>query len=146
MNYWDTSCLLKLYVHEAGSPVYLDLLRQQTTPIFTSVLAEIEFVFALSRKESDGQLKKGASLKLTQAMRNHAAQGRIRLMPISAEVRALAATLAHRCLSEKSLPLPLRTLDGIHLATALSMKATDLLTADTRLRDAALYCGLATPQ
>jgi predicted nucleic acid-binding protein len=38
----------------------------------------------------------------------------------------------------------LRSLDGIHLATALSLKATGLLTADTRLRDAALFCGLAT--
>lgn len=144
MNYWDTSCLLKLYVYEADSPVYLDLLERQTTPIITSVLAEVEFVFALSRKEADGCVKKGATLNLTQAMRNHAAQGKIRLVPISATVRDLAATLAHRCLLAKNPLLPLRTLDGIHLATALSLKATRLLTADSRLRDAARYCGLTT--
>ena len=144
MNYWDTSCLLKLYVHEADSPVYLDLLKRQATPIITSVLAEVEFVFALSRKEADGYVKKGATQNLMQAMRNHAAQGKIRLVPISATVRDLAATLAHRCLLAKNPLLPLRTLDGIHLATALSLKATRLLTADTRLRDAARNCGLTT--
>lgn len=146
MIYWDTSCLLKLYVHETDSPVYLDLLKRQKTPIITSVLAEVEFVFALSRKEADGCLKKGATLNLTQAMRNHAAQGKIRLVPISAAVRDLAATLAHRCLLAKNPLLPLRTLDGIHLATALSLKATGLLTADTRLRDAARLCGFATSE
>lgn len=144
MIYWDTSCLLKLYVHESDSPVYLDLLEQQATPIITSVLAEVEFVFALSRKEADGCVKKGATMNLTQAMRNHASQGKIRLVPISATVRDLAATLAHRCLLAKNPLLPLRTLDGIHLATALSLKATRLLTADTRLRDAARHCGLTT--
>ncbi len=144
MNYWDTSCLLKLYVHESDSSVYLNLLRQQTTPIITSVLAELEFSFALAQKESDGQLKIGAALKLTQAMRNHVSQGSVRLVPISVSIRDFAAKLAFRCLLEKKPPLPLRTLDGIHLATALSLDATVLLTADARLRDAAHHCGLAT--
>ena len=146
MNYWDTSCLLKLYVQEPDSPFYLNALGEQTTPVLTSALAEVEFAFALSRKEADGQLKSGAALSLTQTMRNHAAEGLIRLMPISSAVRILAATLARRCLLEKTPALPLRTLDGIHLATALSMKATGLLTADVRLRDAARFCGLSTPE
>jgi len=146
VNYWDTSCLLKLYVQEPDSPVYLNALMKQTTPLLTSVLTEIEFAFALSRKEADGQLKKGAALNLTQMMRNHAAEGLIRLVPISSSIRILAATLARRCLLEKTPILPLRTLDGIHLATALSLKTTGLLTADVRLRDAARFCGLPTPE
>lgn len=40
--------------------------------------------------------------------------------------------------------IPLRTLDGLHLATALSVRAARLLTADLRLRDAARHCGLET--
>lgn len=30
MNYWDTSCLLKLYVQEPDSHIYLNALRQQS--------------------------------------------------------------------------------------------------------------------
>ncbi len=144
MNYWDTSCLLKLYVPESDSPVYLALLRQQMAPVFTSALAEVEFAFALTRKEADGYLKKGAAAELVQLLRNHAAQGQIRFVPISATVRDLAVSLAHRCLVDKKPSLSLRTLDGIHLATAFSLRATHLLTADIRLRDAARFCGFAT--
>lgn len=57
MNYWDTSCLLKLYVSEPDSPVWLDSVRQQTSPILTSVLTETEFAFALMRKEAEGELR-----------------------------------------------------------------------------------------
>jgi len=144
VNYWDTSCLLKLYVQEPDSPVCLARLRQQAEPIFTSALAEVEFVFALARKEADGHLKKGAAAELSKLLRDHASQGRIRFVPVSATVRDLAASLAYRCIVGKKPGLPLRTLDGIHLATALSLRATHLLTADLRLRDAAHFCGLET--
>ena len=144
MTYWDTSCLLKLYVQEADSDAYRDILLQQTTPLLTSALAEVEFAFALTRRESEGQLKKGAAAHLVQLLRNHASQGRIRFIPIHATVRDLATSLVRRCLLEQHPPLQLRTLDGIHLATALSLKASRLLTADLRLRAAARLCGLDT--
>jgi len=144
VNYWDTSCLLKLYVREPDSAQYLMLVKEQTAPVFTSVLAEVEFAFALTRKEAEGNLKKGAAVALVQALRDHAAQGRIRFLPISSAVRDLAATLARRCMIGRKPILPLRTLDGIHLATAIEWRATHLLTADIRLQEAACFCGLST--
>ena len=144
MNYWDTSCLLKLYVQEPDSPGYLDLLRLQEAPLFSSVLAETEFAFAVSRKEASGELRPGAATHLVRMLRGHVSDGRVRLVPLGQAVRDLAATLASRCLHEKTQPLSLRTLDGIHLATALSLRATHMITADTRLRVAARFCGLAT--
>jgi len=120
------------------------LLKEQTTPLFTSVLTEVEFAFALTRKEAGGDLKRGAAAALVQVLRDHAAQGRIRFLPISSGVRDLAATLARRCMVGRKPILPLRTLDGIHLATAIEWRATHLLTADVRLQEAARFCGLST--
>jgi len=41
-----------------------------------------------------------------------------------------------------SLAMPLRTLDGLHLATALDAEAATVVTFDPRLRDAAISQGL----
>jgi predicted nucleic acid-binding protein len=41
-----------------------------------------------------------------------------------------------------SLTVPLRTLDALHLATALDAEATTVVTFDPRLRDAASSQGL----
>ena len=142
MNYWDTSCLLKLYVRESDSDAYLALLADQTTPLFASALAEVEFAFALARKESEGCLKRGAAAALTQFLKNHAAQGKIRFLPIDAAVRNRAVALAQSRGTNGKSRLSLRTLDGIHLATALEMRAARFLTADIRLRTAARVYGL----
>ena len=82
MTYWDTSCLLKLYVQESDSDTYRDLLLQQTTPILTSALAEVEFTFAITRRESEEQLKKGATAHLAQLLRN---QDKSRVDPSESE-------------------------------------------------------------
>ena len=144
MNYWDTSCLLKLYVREEYSGLYLDLVRQQATPIFTSVLAETEFAFAVSRKEADGSLLPGAATDLAGAFRRSVSDGCIRLVPLHQAIRESASELARRFLITHTPSLTLRTLDGIHLATAISLHATHLLTADRRLAAAAKACGLHT--
>lgn len=144
MNYWDTSCLLKLYVREAGSDMYLDILRQQPTPIYASVLAETEFAFAVARKEADGTLIPGAAANLVRSFRQNSSDGCVRLIPIQQAIRDSAAELARRFLIARTPAIPLRTLDGIHLATALSLQATRLLTTDRRLAAAAQACGLQT--
>ena len=41
-----------------------------------------------------------------------------------------------------SLPIPLRALDALHLATALDAEAATVVTFDPRLRDAAISQGL----
>ena len=57
------------------------------------------------------------------------------LVEISSEVRALAQTVT---------PPAVRTLDAIHLATALRLgdQLTSLVTYDRRLADAAMAAGL----
>ena len=145
MNYWDTSCLLKLYLHEADSDRYTALLQRQMTPVTTSILGETEFAFAVARRESDGSIGAGAASELVQLFLRHCGEGRIQLMGVSPAIRELAASIARRFHLQESPPLPLRTLDGLHLATALTHRAGSFVTADQRLATAARLSGVVVP-
>lgn len=145
MNYWDTSCLLKLYVHEADSDRYLALLHRQMAPVTTSVLGETEFAFAVARRESDGSLGAGAGDELVRLFLRHCGEGRIQLVGVSPSIRELAASIARRFHLREDPPLPLRTLDGLHLATALTQRSRVFVTADTRLATAARLSGMTVP-
>ena len=121
--YADTSALVKLVVREAES----DAIEAEVAcwdRIATSEIATIELPRATARARADG--------------RSGVADGRVvlellaalRIAPLTDEVRALAATME---------PVELRTLDAIHLASALAL-APDLagvLTYDRRMADAA---------
>jgi len=145
VNYWDTSCLLKLYIHEADSDRYTALLRRQMTPVTTSILGETEFAFAVARRESDGSIGAGAVSELVQLFLRHCGEGRIQLLGVSPTVRELAASLARRFHLQEKPSLSLRTLDGLHLATALVHRAACFVTADQRLATAARLSGVTVP-
>ena len=64
------------------------------------------------------------------------AAGRWLLVPVGSDVLARAAQIAHRCYHHHP-PVPLRTVDGLQLATALVLMAREIITTDQRLRQAA---------
>jgi predicted nucleic acid-binding protein len=91
--------------------------------LVSSELAEIEIVRAVRRI--------GAAAESQVAI----AVGGLSLLPLNDAIRRLAGTLG---------PSSLRTLDAIHLATALALGESDALIAyDQRLIDAARHHGLA---
>ena len=140
MTYWDTSCLLKLYTPEEDSERFTTLAEAESGPLHTSVLAETEMAFALARKESLGALRRDGAQHLFNAFRHDVALGRLWLIPLDQGVRDKAAELAQTCLL-RTPQLVLRTLDGLHLATAATMRARILHTSDLRLRAAATVLG-----
>jgi predicted nucleic acid-binding protein len=127
MLYLDTAALVKLVRREAESDALADWLATRTgTPWVTSTLAEVELGRALRRTEPD----------LISAI--PALLARLYLCEIDATVRATAAAL-----SEPTL----RTLDAIHLATALVVLGDDLtafVTYDQRLLSSAQNRALPT--
>ncbi|MEO7273985.1 MAG: PIN domain-containing protein [Vicinamibacterales bacterium] len=60
--------------------------------------------------------------------------------PVSAELTPPIHRRAERLLL--SLPIPLRALDALHLATALDAHAATVVTFDARVRQAAISQGL----
>jgi uncharacterized protein len=122
--YLDSAAVVKLVHAEAESQALRDWLGDRSSLGWvSSVLVEVETVRALARHAPEAVSRLPPILDL------------MLLVEIRPEVRALAQTV---------MPPAARTLDAIHLATALRMsdQLTSLVTYDRRLADAAVAAGL----
>lgn len=140
MTYWDASAILKLYVTESDSQHFLELAETSEKPLISSAIAATEILCTLYRKEYAGELKSGANAAFHK-FNADCEVGRISLLPYSGEV----ATTAEKLVSvafERSRPNMIRTLDVIHLASAVASKADALVATDVRLRELAALAGL----
>ena len=116
MHYWDTSTLIKLYVNEPDSAQFSAYLAT-TEPMTSSELGRWEFFRVLARKESEGLIAVGSAEIIFAKFLADVAAGSVHLLPIdeTVEVRFRQIVLwLHRL----NPPLVVRTLDGIHIATA----------------------------
>lgn len=136
MTYWDTSALIKLYAPEPDSPTFLDLLAQATRPPLTADITRAEMLCALWRKEHAGDLVPGAAETLFTRFLSDAAAGRLVIVPNGPQVTDEAQRLVKAAYTQPE-PLLLRSLDTLHLASALAAAATTVVATDKRLRAAA---------
>lgn len=124
MIYLDSSALLKLLHEERESPALASWLSARAgTPVISSELAKVEVIRGCRRINADALPE--ARLLL----------GELDLVPLTSDVVDAAAELGDS---------RLRSLDAIHLASALSIRA-DLaifVAYDHRLADAAAGAGL----
>ena len=124
MLYLDSSAIVKLILTEPESEalkLYLDDYDEHTS----SGLARVEVFRAIRRTGDDPRTAEHAERILS----------RMGLLALSDSVLADAATQD---------PQELRSLDAIHLATALSLDGLDtFVTYDRRLADAAREAGLS---
>ena len=131
--YLDASALVKLFAPEEGS----DALNQALaglTDVIVSDLALAEMASALGRRTREQRLTREEAHRLyREASKLHASSH-------SAELTPPIHRRAERLML--SLTIPLRTLDALHLATALDAEAATVVTFDPRLRDAATSQGL----
>ena len=141
MAYWDTSALVKLYVAEADSPYFLQLIAKSDEPVVSYAIAAAEVLCVLYRKEHARALKRGAARRLYRKFQTDVNAGRILTIPFGRDVEVEAEKLV-RLVFAQPKPLLIRSLDLIHVSTALSSKATRLVATDARLREAATLAGL----
>jgi len=134
--YWDTSALLKLYVAEPDSPYFLELLAGGDDPLLSSSIATTEVLCALHRKEHAGDLKPGAAETVFRRFMSDVDAGRIVTIPYGGDVLSQVNTVA-RLAFRRPRPLPIRSLDAIHIGSALAAEARTLIATDTRLREVA---------
>lgn len=129
--YLDSSALIKRSVQEVESDsldAALDRYVDDDAALVSSSLAWIEVSRALRRLSSDGT---HAGDEITEAI--DAALSGVAEHPITTEVVGLARRIA---------PPALRTLDAVHLGTAILLDADIVLTYDDRLADACRHHGL----
>lgn len=126
MFYLDSSAILKLIVREPESAGLLAFLAREDERA-SSALARVEVARALGRMEAGRRVRDRAAEVLE----------RISLIRMDDLILEEAAAIE---LSS------LRTLDAIHLASALALgdELAAMVTYDRRMAEAAIRCGLAT--
>jgi predicted nucleic acid-binding protein len=140
MSYWDSSALVKLYIQEADSSVFEQFAASVQTMPVTSRLALYEIRTVLQRKEIEGALTKGAAQAIHQHLVQDVANGSIRVVEFSLHVSKEFDDIVTRCFGHAP-PVFVRSLDGIHLASAIVAGETELVSSDKRLRDASVLLG-----
>lgn len=124
MIYLDSSTVVKLVHAEPESPALRAWLDERSeTGWASSVLVEIETFHALARYAPEA------------VTRLHPVLDQIDLIEMSPRIRILAQTIR---------PVTVRSLDAIHLGSALSIRRSlrSFVTYDKRLLDAAIAAGL----
>jgi uncharacterized protein len=121
LAYLDASAFVKLVVSEPESPS-LSAALEGVVRVVASEILEVEVLRASRRS---GRAAATARAQLAA----------VRLLPLTGDIRALAAELD---------PPSVRSLDAIHIATALSLRGrlTGLFTYDQHMSSAALEAGL----
>jgi uncharacterized protein with PIN domain len=135
--YAETSAVLRWLFNEPGADQILERLRS-ATKVVCSRLTLIETHRSLRRAVALDELSEAAAAEVRAVFAQAAA--RWALLEISSAVGERA---------EKAFPVePIRTLDAIHLASALvlreSMPDLSVLSADSRVRDNASELGFET--
>ncbi len=142
--YWDTCCLLKLYCRESDSGRFQEYLIEAEEPPATSSLTKSELFFAFQQKEMRGELADSIGADVCfRDLEQDLEIGRIQLVPFGEDVEAEARRIATLCYQDAS-PIALRTLDGLHLATASLIRARKIVSTDARMNAAAQRIGLGT--
>ena len=131
--YLDASAVVKLLVPEEGSDA-LNRALTRLTDVIVSDLALTEVASALGRRTREQRLTR------IEARRLYREAAKLQRSSRPAELTPSVHRRAERLML--SLSIPLRTLDALHVATALDAEAATVVTFDPRLRDAATSQGL----
>lgn len=134
--YLDTSALIKLYVAEPFSDDVEQFLAGMDPPAVSS-LTVLEWHCAMMRRQRAGHFPKRYLNTARQEFAKHRAEGYFRLCALNDTLFTQATSLL-----DEVNPIPLRSLDAMHLATARSLGKPVFATADKALADAASKLGL----
>lgn len=128
--YFDTSVLVKRYVKEEGSTAARKLFQRYR--FLSSAVAPVEALSALGRRRSTGELTQRDFLAIRSRL--HKDRAYWELVELGPIVLSQAEELVQKT--------GLRTLDALHVASALAFQAASgltvpFITADVRQHDAA---------
>jgi len=129
--YLDTSVLIKLYIAEAFS-AEVEQLVAEVDGIVINRLGVLEWHCAMTRRLRTGQITEAyLNLARTEFTR-HLAEGYYRIVPYNDTLLSDALRVL-----DSANPVPLRTLDTIHLTAARNAGLMRIATADDVMRRAA---------
>lgn len=135
----DSSLIVPLYLQEPSSALADAACLSVAPPIRLSEWHRVEVASAFQRAVKTGRITDAQAALLWQDFTSDIASGRFEIVAVdhaAVLARALMLTQKH------TATLGARTLDLIHVATALEIGVTDFLSLDNRQRQAATAEGL----
>jgi len=138
--YIDTSTLLKLYVTEAFSAEAENYLSGMDRPYISS-LTTLEWHCAMARRQRTGAITDTYLAMARQEFMRHVAEGYFRVHSVTDILFTQALGVL-----EAAKPVPLRTLDALHLAAARAVEAQTIATSDKIMAQAATKLGMKVAQ
>ena len=125
-TYADTSFLVSLYAPDANSDVAIARMREAELPILLTPLTELELVNAMSLRLFRQDLRSSEVKAAQSLIRRDLTEGVLQLKPLPLGVFDRAKRLSlHR-----TPQLGTRTLDILHVASALELRADTFYTFD----------------
>lgn len=134
--YLDTSALAKWYLNEPGSEDFEAFITQQAAAAI-SRLTVVEMRCLLGRRRRDGSISSRVASAAFRLFEDDVRRGHLEVHPLVDGHAVSALSLLDRLRRQ-----PLRTLDALHLAVALELKAPVIATADRVMARAAAQLGL----
>ncbi|MFZ4764342.1 MAG: type II toxin-antitoxin system VapC family toxin [Roseimicrobium sp.] len=135
----DSSLLVALYLPEATSPAADAACASVSAPVLLTAWHRVEIANAFQRAVLQGRITATEAAQLWQDFTADVNAGRFTIAPVDHDA-VLART--HALTQRHTATLGTRTLDLIHVASALELGAVDFLSLDTRQRQAATAEGL----
>jgi predicted nucleic acid-binding protein len=139
-GYADTSFLVSLYIPDSNSVAAAARMQHLPLPLFVTSLGELELMNALQLRLFRREIGRREMREAHAAFRADARDGVLAMKPLSEGVYAQARRLA----SKWTPKLGTRTLDIVHVASAVVLKADSFHTFDGRQKRLARAVGLAT--
>ncbi|HZW80881.1 MAG TPA: type II toxin-antitoxin system VapC family toxin [Candidatus Deferrimicrobiaceae bacterium] len=137
--YLDTSFLVSLYLSDRHSPEARHRI-QSAPPLWLSPLHSAEWAHSIGQHIFRKELSPSEAQRMNARMEEHVSAGRWVLVPMPENAFELCAELARRY----GPKLGMKTLDTLHVACALELKAERFWTFDDRQAKLAKAAGLKT--
>lgn len=128
--YADTSFLVSLYTPDTNSLEAASRMRRMSEPVVVTPFGELELADALQLRLFRRELLAAQTLAAYAAFRDDVTAGIFAIKPMSDQIYEQARRLAQRW----TRTLGTRTLDILHVASALALEAKSFYTFDERQR------------
>ena len=137
--YFDTGVVLKWYVPEPNSSAALSVRRKFSPPVWLTPLHRVEWNVALRLKVFRQEIQPLQLLRALDFFKADQESGIYREAPV--DFRAVCER-ANLLADQFGATLGTRTLDIMHVACALELRCTEVVTSDERQARLALAAGL----
>lgn len=141
MAFWDTSALLKLYVREPDSERFSQMMRSSADYPTISQLTSAEMHRAFWAKAFARVISTQRAETTYQAFRADAEAAIFEVIPFGRDVHQEFERVVAICYRARPA-VPIRTLDGLLLASVFIARTPELVSTDSRMRAAGALLGL----